>query len=70
MITSRELNRQLRELLGIDFQRRNAWHLQLTSAGDIVWISDDMTQESQPADSPFQRLEDWFLGLLPLEGKM
>ena len=69
-IESPVLNRQLRELLEIDFDKRNAWHLQVTESGDIVWVSDETTRDSQPADSAFQRLEDWFLGKLPIEAKM
>ena len=70
LIDSPEINRQLRELLEIDFHARNAWHLQRAGNGDIVWVADDITLTSQPADSEFQRLEDWFLGMLPIEGKM
>lgn len=69
-IESPVLNQQLRELLEIDFDKRNAWHLQVTESGHIVWVSDEITRESQPADSAFQRLEDWFLGELPIEAKM
>ena len=38
--------------------------------GKIIWVADDMTLTNQPADSQFQRLEDWFLGILPIEDKM
>jgi putative cardiolipin synthase len=69
-IESPLLNRQLRELLETDFDKRNAWHLKITESGDTVWISDETTRDSQPADSAFQRLEDWFLGELPIEAKM
>jgi putative cardiolipin synthase len=70
MITSPELNRQMRELLGIDFHSRNAWHLKRSGSGEIVWEADDMTLTTQPADSTFQRLEDWFLGILPFESEL
>jgi len=69
-IDSPELSRQLREMLELDFHPRNAWHLQIAQNGDIQWVADDMTLNSQPADSAFQRLEDWFLGFLPIEGEM
>ena len=69
-IKSKDFNRQIREKLAIDFHYRNAWHLQATKDGGIVWVADDMTLDTQPADSAFQRLEDWFLSILPIEGKM
>jgi putative cardiolipin synthase len=69
-IQSREFNQQIREKLAIDFHRRNAWHLQATGDGEIIWVSDDITLDTQPADSIFQRLEDWFLSILPIEGEM
>jgi len=70
LLDSPEINRQLRELLALDFHLRNAWHLQPSDSGRMMWVADDMTLTNQPADSEFQRLEDWFLGILPIEDKM
>jgi hypothetical protein len=64
------LNAQLRDLLDVDFLLRNAWHLQLQPDGAIHWVGDDQTLDRQPADSNLQRLEDWFFGVLPVEGKL
>jgi len=69
-IQSYELNQHLREKLEIDFLKRNAWHLQVADNGRIVWVADDIVLDSQPADSAFQRLEDWFLSILPIEEEM
>jgi putative cardiolipin synthase len=69
-IQSEELNARLREKLAIDFDRRNAWHLQIDSDGKIIWVSDDAVLDELPADTAFQRLEDWFIGLLPLEEEL
>ena len=69
-IQSNELNQRLREKLVIDFHKRNAWHLQMGDDGKIVWVADDIVLDSQPADSAFQRLEDWFLSALPIEEEM
>jgi putative cardiolipin synthase len=69
-IQSSELNQRLREKLEIDFHKRNAWHLQVADNGEIVWVADDLVLNSQPADSVFQRLEDWFLSILPIEEEM
>ena len=70
LIQSTELNQRLREKLEIDFNKRNAWHLEVADDGNIVWVADDTVVDSQPDDSAFQRLEDWFLGTLPIEGEM
>lgn len=70
LIQSVELNHHIRTLLELDFHKRNAWHFQESGGGELVWISDDSTLNSQPADSTFQRLEDWFLSVLPIEEKM
>lgn len=70
LIDSPEINRQLRGLLTIDFHLRNAWHVRQADNGKIIWVADDVTLTNQPADSEFQRLEDWFLGVLPIEEKM
>jgi putative cardiolipin synthase len=69
-IQSYELNQHLREKLEIDFHKRNAWHLQLADNGRVIWVADDVVLDSQPADSDFQRLEDWFLSILPIEEEM
>ena len=69
-IQSNELNQRLREKLAIDFHKRNAWHLQMGDDGKIVWVADDIVLDSQPADSAFQRIEDWFISILPVEEEM
>lgn len=70
IIRSAEFNRQLREVIAIDFHKRNAWHLQMTDMGKLQWVGDDVTLDKQPAASRMQRLEDWFLGLLPVEKEL
>lgn len=70
LVRSAELNRRLREYLRTDFDTRNAWHVRETADGELVWVGDDRTLRSQPAESPLQRLEDWFLGPLPIQDKM
>jgi len=69
IIDSVELNRALREMLSVDFEPRNAWAVQQNENGKLVWISDDEVLTHQPASS-IQRLEDWFLGLLPIDAEM
>ncbi len=70
IIESEELNAHLRRDLELDFDLRNAWHLQAQPDGSIHWVSDDAVLKEQPAVSPLQRLENWFLRALPIEGEM
>jgi putative cardiolipin synthase len=70
LIESPSFNRRLRENLALDFHKRNAWHLQTNEEGELVWVGDDTVLSSQPAESQFQLLEDWFLGILPMEEEM
>jgi putative cardiolipin synthase len=70
VIDSLELNRAIRDRVAIDFDLRNAWAVRQNDDGKIVWISDRETLSRQPADSKFQRLEDWFIGHLPIDSQM
>jgi putative cardiolipin synthase len=70
IIESEALNQALRAALAIDFEPRNAWAVQRSDNGKLVWIGDDQVLTHQPADSLIQRLEDWFVGLLPIDGQM
>lgn len=70
LVHSTEFNRRLREVIELDFQRRNAWHLQTRGDGQVLWVADDAVLHSQPAESNLQRLEDWFLSILPVEDEM
>lgn len=70
LVESPSLNARVREVLDLDFQLRNAWYLELGPDGQVVWKSDDEVLQAQPAASAFQKLEDWFLGILPIEGEM
>lgn len=70
LITSKELNRQLRAALETNFDMRNAWRVRRDEKGRMIWEGNDLTLDKQPADSEFQRLEDWFLGELPVGDKL
>jgi putative cardiolipin synthase len=70
LVRSRELNRQLREAFGVDFDRRNAWHLEGMPDGSVRWVGDDQVLNVQPAESTWQRLEDWFFSGLPIRNEM
>ena len=70
LLRSREFSQSLRDCLSIDFDRRNAWHLQESADGNLTWVGDDAVLNEQPAESALQRLEDWFLSVLPIGDKM
>ena len=70
LIESAELNREIREFIKVDFDKRNAWHLQPQPDGSIRWVSDDESLSRLPADSHLQRLGNWFIGMLPIESEM
>ena len=44
--------------------------LQERDDGGLVWVADDTVLNEQPAESDMQRLEDWFLSVLPIESEM
>ncbi len=70
LVQSEELNAKVRSLVERDFSQANAWHLKFTDKGNVVWASEGVVLESQPAGSFMQRLEDWFLMHLPIENEM
>jgi cardiolipin synthase C len=70
MVHSEELNHRLRDSIRVDFLPRNAWSVQLDEEGHLAWVGEGERRSHPPADSPFQQLEDWFIGLLPIDSQM
>jgi putative cardiolipin synthase len=70
MVDSKALNSRVRERVAVDFSRRNAWQVALLPDNRVVWVGDDMVLDTQPAETAFQRLEDWFFSLLPIANEM
>jgi putative cardiolipin synthase len=70
LIKSSEFNKLVREVVALDFHQRNAWYLQIQDDGSLSWVADDTVLNEQPAESTLQRLEDWFLSILPIEDEM
>ncbi|MGD8582966.1 MAG: phospholipase D-like domain-containing protein [Gammaproteobacteria bacterium] len=70
LIRSSEFNKLVREVVALDFHQRNAWHLQAQDDGSLQWVADDRVLDAQPAEYALQRLEDWFLSILPIENEM
>lgn len=69
-IESEAVNRSLRDAIAVDFEPRNAWSVQLTPEGKMIWVGESEMIDHAPAHSAFQQLEDWFLGLLPIDAQM
>lgn len=70
LVTSPELNEDIRSAIEPDFSTLNAWRLQFDDNGGIVWMSEDGVLTVQPATSFMQRIEDWFLSTLPIEAEL
>jgi putative cardiolipin synthase len=70
VIEGADLNARLRESLADDFLPDNAWKLRLDRDGRLRWVGDAGESRAEPDESSFDRLEDWFLGALPIEGQM
>jgi putative cardiolipin synthase len=70
LVSSERFNQSLRQALEGDFSSANAWRLELQEDASVHWIADDQRLTSQPAASFMQRVEDWFLSHLPIEGEM
>ena len=70
LVRSERFNQSVRQALEGDFSSANAWRLELQEDASVHWIADDRRLASQPAASFMQRVEDWFLSHLPIEGEM
>jgi cardiolipin synthase C len=70
MVQSQQLNQMLRDTIAVDFQPRNAWQVTLDDSGQPLWSDGGEARRTPPADSVFQQLEDWFIGLLPIDSQM
>ncbi|MGB5208917.1 MAG: phospholipase D family protein [Gammaproteobacteria bacterium] len=70
LVESEALNARVRTAFDPDFELANAWELEYDENGHIIWVSDTVVLESQPAGSFMQRIEDWFFAHLPIENKM
>lgn len=70
IVRSVEFNSLVRQALAIDLLPPNAWYLQLNDNGKLSWNGGDVILHALPAESELQRLEDWFLSILPIEDEL
>ena len=65
-----ELGEELAEVIEQDMTPENAWQVKLDEKGKLYWENSDGKVTRQPVRSFRQRIADWFLSLLPLEGQV
>ncbi len=70
LVRDRALAKAMSRLTAPDFDRSNAWELQLDETGALIWVGDDEVRNSEPASKGFQRLEEWFFAHLPIEQEL
>lgn len=70
LVESEALNTKIREMVLPDFSHANAWELDKDENGELIWVSEDDILYSQPNTGLLQRIEDWFISHLPIEGEM
>jgi putative cardiolipin synthase len=66
MVESRGLGKALAQQIEREMQGDNSWRVGLDERGKLFWEADGMRVTRQPARSAWQRLQDAFLGILPI----
>ena len=66
-IQSRGLAEALAKLIERDMQPANSWRVELEDDGNLRWINGKETVSRQPARNWWQRVEDFFLMVVPKE---
>ena len=66
-IESRGLGEALAKLIERDIQPANSWRVELDKDGELHWINDKEDVTSQPARNWWQRVQDFFFGVVPKE---
>ena len=70
LVTSSSLAAAIKQRFDEDALPENAWHVHLNDAGKLRWEAGDQRVSRQPAKGGWQRFQDWFLGLLPIESQL
>lgn len=58
------------QLFSTDFERENSWQLSLDEGGKINWRSSEGLLKRQPANNTWDRIGDFFYGVLPIEDQL
>ena len=67
LIDSPELAERIAQHIEYITQPENSWRVQLDENGNVIWVSGDTVLTRQPAQSPWQRVQDGFYKLFPKE---
>lgn len=67
IIKSPQLAKDLEALADRDMSPENAWQVKLSAEGELSWVSSDETVTRQPARNTWQRIQDAFFRLLPVD---
>ena len=67
LIDSPELAEELAERMEYLMQPENTWQVKLDDEDNVIWVSYDGTLTRQPAQSTWQRVQDWFFKIFPKE---
>jgi len=65
LIDSPELGEELALLVEQLMQPENSWQVKLNDEGKLIWQSGEDIETRQPAQSFWQRVQDWFFKLFP-----
>lgn len=66
-IESPALGEDLAAIMERNMAKANAWEVQYDDEGDLIWVNDEETVDSQPARGFTQRVMDWFFKIFPKE---
>ena len=69
-VDSPELGAELGSLVERDIAPQNAWHVTMDDEGWLKWTGNPETLTRQPARGFSQRLEEFFVNMLPLKDQV
>ena len=70
LIDDPELAERIAQIIERDMLPENAWHVRFGDYGRIIWESSAGTRELPPARNDLQRLQEAFMGVLPIEDQL
>ena len=65
IVTGSEFAEDVARILERDMEPANSWRVGIDENGDLYWESVEGVITKQPVRSGWQRIEGWFLGVVP-----
>jgi putative cardiolipin synthase len=65
LIDNPDVAEELAQLAEELMQPQNSWQVKLNDVGKLTWQSGEDIRTRQPAQSFWQRVQDWFFKLFP-----